>query len=174
MESGDITLDYKDFHDGLLSASLLLAVFSFTLLIGSIVLKPYIGLQAQERDFIIILCSINLIFSSYFLWNALRLEKIFKLENKNIIKFGKKIGIVTVFYIPHIFVLGTLFLRDLHNLELIMIFLIFLMELMLIGLVLKEAYDLIFLEESRRDFELEENRIKYIERDKKSIPGEDQ
>ncbi len=103
------------------------------------------------------------------MWNALRLEKIFKLENKNIIKFGKTIGIVTVFYIPHIFTFSTLFLKDLHNLEMIMIFLIFLIELMLIGLVLKEAYDLVFLEESRRNFELEANRKKYIEREKKNI-----
>lgn len=107
------------------------------------------------------------------MWNALRLEKIFKLENKNIIKFGKKIGIVTLFYIPHIFIFGTLFLRELHNLELIMVFLIFFMELMLIGLVLKEVYDLLFLDESRRDFELEENRKKYIEREKKLIHSED-
>lgn len=166
-------MDYKDFHDGLLSLSSVLFTFSLTFLIGSIVLKPYIGLQAQERDFIIILCSINLLFSSYYLWNALRLEKIFKLENKNIIKFGKTIGIVTIFYIPHIFLFVTLFLRDLHNLEIIMIFLILLMELMLIGLVLKEVYDLIFLEESRRDFELEANRKKYIEREKKPLPGEE-
>jgi hypothetical protein len=159
-------LDYKDFHNGLLSLALILFIFSLTFLIGSIVLKPYIGLQAQERDFIIILCFINLIFSSYYFWNAVRLEKIFRLENKNIIKFGKIIGIVTIFYIPHIFIFATLFLRDLHNLVILMIFLIFLMELMLIGLVLKEAYDLIFTEEARRDFELEANRKKYIEREK--------
>ncbi|MFX0103900.1 MAG: hypothetical protein ACFE75_00210 [Candidatus Hodarchaeota archaeon] len=44
---------------------------------------------------------------------------------------------------------------------------------MLIGLVLKEVYDLLFLDESRRDFELEENRKKYIEREKKLIHSED-
>ncbi|MFX0132997.1 MAG: hypothetical protein ACFFDN_05055 [Candidatus Hodarchaeota archaeon] len=159
-----VYLDYKDFHNGLLSLTLILLIFSLTLLIGSIVLKPYIGLQAEERDFIIILCFINLLFASYYLWNVLRLEKIFRLENKNIIKFGKIIGIVTVFYIPHVFILATLFLRDLHNLVLLMIFLIFLMELMLIGLILKEVYDLLFIEEARRDFELETNRKKYIER----------
>jgi hypothetical protein len=53
-----------------------------------------------------------------------------------------------------------------------MVFLIILMELLLIGLVLKEVYDILFLTESQRDFELNENRKKYIEREKKPIPGE--
>ncbi|MFW9900577.1 MAG: hypothetical protein ACFFDY_04745 [Candidatus Thorarchaeota archaeon] len=43
------------------------------------------------------------------------------------------------------------------------------MEIMIILLVLKEVYDLLFLEESRRDFEIEANREKYIEREKKSL-----
>ena len=46
------------------------------------------------------------------------------------------------------------------------------MESMLIGLVFKEVYDLLFLEESQRDFELDANRKKYIEKEKKSLPGE--
>jgi hypothetical protein len=53
-----------------------------------------------------------------------------------------------------------------------MVILIVLIELTLIGLVLKEVYDLLFLEESRRDFEIEENRKKYIEKEKKLLPGE--
>jgi hypothetical protein len=47
-----------------------------------------------------------------------------------------------------------------------MIFLVFIIELMLLGLLIKEIYDLIFLEESRRDFEIEENRKKYLEKEK--------
>ncbi len=136
-------------------------------MIGSIVLKPFIGIQSQERDLIVILCSINILFTMYYLWNVLRLEKIFKLENKNIIKFGKTIGIVTLIYIPHFIVFSTLFFRNLHNLEIIMIVLIVLMEVMLIGVVLKEVYDLVFLEESQRNFEIEADRKKYIERNKK-------
>lgn len=160
-------MDYKDFHDGLLSLALILFLFSVTLMIGSIVLKPFIGIQSQERDLIVILCSINILFTMYYLWNVLRLEKIFKLENKNIIKFGKTIGIVTLIYIPHFIVFSTLFFRNLHNLEIIMIVLIVLMEVMLIGVVLKEVYDLVFLEESQRNFEIEADRKKYIERYKK-------
>jgi len=142
-------------------------------MIGSIVLKPYIGIQSQERDLIVILCSINILFSLYYLWSALNLEKIFKLETKNIIKFAKSIGIATLIYIPHVFILTTLFFRNLHNLEILMISLIILMEILLIGVVLKEVYDLVFLEESRRDAEIEEDRKKYIETEKRSIQGED-
>ena len=40
------------------------------------------------------------------------------------------------------------------------------MQIILIGLVLKEVYDLVFLEESQRDFEIEAERKKYIEREK--------
>ena len=141
-------------------------------MIGSFVLKPYIALETQERNFIIILCSINLLFCLYYLWQALTLKKIFKLENKNIIKFGKRIGIITAFYIPHFILFTTLIFKDLHNLQTIMVFLIFIMEVMLIGMVLKEVYDLVFLEESQRDFEIEENRKKYLEKEKKPLPGD--
>ncbi len=141
-------------------------------MIGSFILKPYIALETQERNFIIILCSINLLFCLYYLWQALTLKKIFKLENKNIIKFGKRIGIITVFYIPHFILFTTLIFKDLHNLQTIMVFLIFIMEVMLISMVLKEVYDLVFLEESQRDFEIEENRKKYLEKEKKPLPGD--
>lgn len=157
-------MDFKDFKDGLTSLALLLFFFSLTLLISSMVLKPYIGLEVQERNSIVILCSINILFSFYYLLNAIRLEKVFKLENKNIIKFGKKLGIVTLIYIPHLFFFTSLFFRNLPNLEIIMIVLIYLMEIMLISLIFKEVYDLLFLEENQRDFELDANRKKYIEK----------
>jgi len=159
-------LDFKDFHDGMLSLALILFIFSITLMIGSIVLKPYIGIQSQERDMIVILCSINIFFSLYYLWNVIRLEKIFKLETKNIIRFAKSLGIATLIYLPHVFVFSILFFKNLHNLEILMISLIILMEILLIGVVLKEVYDLVFLEESRRDAEIEEDRKKYIETEK--------
>jgi len=111
-------------------------------------------------------------FCSYYLWEASNLEKIYKLENKNIIKFGKKIGVITLFYIPHLFLFITLLFRDRHNLEMIMVFLIIFMEVLLISMVIKEVYDLVILEETRRDFEIEENRKKYIVKDKKPLLGE--
>lgn len=147
-------------------------IFSFTFILGSIFLKPYIALTAKERDFIVILCSINLFFCTYYIWEVSNLEKIYKLENKNIIKFGKKIGVITLFYIPHLFLSITFLFRDRHNLENIMVFLIIFMEVVLISVVLKEVYDLVFLEEARRDFEIEENRKKYIEKEKRPLPGE--
>ncbi|MCK4285434.1 MAG: hypothetical protein KAX18_04495 [Candidatus Lokiarchaeota archaeon] len=79
---------------------------------------------------------------------------------------------MTLLYLPHLFLFTTLFLRELHNLELIMVVLIFIMELTLIGLVLKEVYDLLFIEDTRRNFEIEENRKKYLEKEKGPLPGE--
>ena len=142
-------------------------------MIGSIILKPFIGIQSQERDLIVILCSINIMFSLYYLWNALRLEKIFGLENKNIIKFGKIIGVVTLIKIPHVIIFATLLFRNLHNLEIMLISLIIFMEVMLIGVVLKEVYDLVFLDEARRGFEIEADRKKYVEKEKKTSLGEE-
>ncbi|MFX1420014.1 MAG: hypothetical protein ACFE9N_13935 [Promethearchaeota archaeon] len=133
-------------------------------MIGTIVLKPFIAIQSYERDLIVILCSINLLFSIYCFWKAIRLQKIFRLENKNIIKFGKILGIITTIYIPHVFIVISLLFRNLHNLEKIMISLIILIETLLIGLNIKEVYDLVFLEEFRRDFELEADRKKYFEK----------
>jgi len=44
-----------------------------------------------------------------------------------------------------------------------MIIVIILMEIFLIGVVLKEVYDIVFLEESQRDIKIEIDRKKYIE-----------
>ena len=165
-------MDFKDFRDGLTSLVLILIIFSFAFIFGSIFLKPYIALTTKDRDFIVILCSINLFFCVYYLWEVKNLTRIFKLENKNIIKFGKRIGIVTlIIYVPHIFFFSTLFFRDLHNLEILMVFLIVMMEALLIGVILKETYDLVFLEETRRNFEIEENRKKYVNDKKKAMSG---
>lgn len=157
-------MDYKDFHDGLLSLSLVLFIFSITFLIGSIVLKPFIGLEPSDRDFIIIISIVNIIFSIYYMIEALRLNKIFKLDNVYIINFGKRIGIVSLIYIPQIFLVSSLFLRDLHNLQIMMTSLIIFIEVLLLGIVFKEVYDLVFKEEAERKFELKKNRKLYFEK----------
>ncbi|MFW9946383.1 MAG: hypothetical protein ACFFDX_06085 [Candidatus Odinarchaeota archaeon] len=155
-------MDYKDFHDGLLSLSLVLFIFSITFLIGSIVLKPFIALEPFDRDFIIIINIINIIFSIYYLIEALRLNKTFKLDDKYIINFGKRIGIISLIYIPHIFLLSSLLLRNLHNLQIMMTSLIIFIEAILLGVVFKEVYDLIFKEEAEKVFELKKNRKLYF------------
>lgn len=134
-------------------------------MIGSIILKPYIGLIAQDRNFIVYICLINIVFCMYYLMEVIRLEKIFKLENKNIIRFGKRLGIVTILYIPHFFFLISLYFKNLHKLEVMMLFLISFIEALLISVALKEVYDLVFLEESQRNFRIDENRKKYIEKE---------
>lgn len=157
-------MDYKDFHDALLSISLILFIFSLTFIIGSIILKPYIGLNPSDRDFIIIVSLINIVFCSYYLTEALRLEKIFKLEDKYIYRFGKRLGIISLIYMPHSFFILSIFFRNLHNLQIMILFLILSIEILLLGVVFKEVYDLIFKDEADRKFELEKNRELYIEK----------
>ena len=157
-------MDYKYFHDGLLSLSVVLIVFSSTLLLGSIILKPYIALEPDERDFIIILAVVNLVFSFYFLIEALKLDSVFCLEEKHIFKFGKRIGVVSLIYTPHLFVFISLLLIDLHDLQLMMVILNLIIETLLLAIVFKEIYDILFKEESERNFELEQNRKLYFEK----------
>lgn len=155
-------MDFKEFHDGVLSLSLIIFIFSITLLIGSIILKPYTGGQSQEIFMINILSLVNIFFSLYYLWTVIKIEKILRLEAKNIIRFIKNIGIVTIIYLPHVFTLIIQIFKDLHNIVTLMISLIVLMEIILIGVVLKEVYDVVLQEESRRNTKIEIDRKKYI------------
>ena len=157
-------MDYKYFHDGLLSLSVVQFVFSSTLMLGSIVLKPYIALEPDERDFIIILALVNIFFSFYYLIEALKLNRVFSLEEKHIYKFGKRIGVVSLLYTPHLFVFISLLFIDLHNLQLMMVILNLIIETLLLGIVFKEIYDILYKEESERKFELEQNRKLYFEK----------
>ena len=157
-------MDYKYFHDGLLSLSVVQFVFSSTLLLGSIILKPYIALEPDERDFIILLTLVNLAFSFYYLIEALNLDRVFCLEEKHIFKFGKRIGVVSLIYTPHLFVFISLLFIDLHDLQLMMVMLNLIIEILLLGIVFKEIYDLLFKEETERKFELEQNRKLYFEK----------
>jgi len=157
-------MDYKYFHDGLLSLSVVQIVFSSTLLLGSIILKPYIALEPNERDFIILLALVNLAFCFYYLIEALKLDRVFCLEEKHIFKFGKRIGVVSLIYTPHLFVFLSLLLIDLHDLQLMMVILNLIIETLLLGIVFKEIYDILFKEETERKFELEQNRKLYFEK----------
>ncbi|MBY9019604.1 MAG: hypothetical protein KGD67_01005 [Candidatus Lokiarchaeota archaeon] len=157
-------MDYKYFHDGLLSLSAVQLVFSSTLLLGSILLKPYIALEPAERDYIIILAIINLIFNFYYLIEASKLERVFSLEEKHILKFGKRILVVSLFYTPHLFVFISLLFINLHDLQLMLVILNLIIELLLFGVIFKEIYDILFKEETERKFELEQNRKLYFEK----------
>ena len=156
-------MDYKDFHDGLLSIALIQFIISLTFLIGSIVLKPYIALEPKERDFIVLLTILNIIFSIYYVIEALIIEKVFKLEDKHVIKFGKRIGIVSLVYLPLYFTFFLLLFFNLHELQVMMVYLNLIIETLLLGLVFKEVYDILFITEVERKFELEKNRKLYLE-----------
>lgn len=157
-------MDYRYFHDGLISLSTIQFIFSFSFLLSSIFLKPYIALEPKDRDFIVFLTLANMLFSVYYLIEANKFEKVFKLEEKNIRNFGRRIGIVSLLYLPHIFIFSSLLLLDLHNLQVMMIWLNLIIESLLIGIVLKEVYDLLFKEEVERKFEIDQDRKLYLDR----------
>jgi len=159
-------MDYKDFHNGLFSLVLLILTFSLTFMIGSIVLKPFISLEPLERDFIIVLSIINILFSLYYLIEVLRLEKIFVLEEKYIKKFAKRIGIISLLFLPQIFMFISLLFRNLHNLQIMMISLTIFIQVLLVGVIFKEVYDLLYLEEAERKLELEKNRKLYLDKER--------
>jgi len=131
---------------------------------------PYISLKQQDLDVIVFSCIINLIFCVYWIFESLRLHKVFKLYDKYILKLGKRIGIITVLYCPHIFIIVSLFFRDLPDIELMILLLILCIELLTIGVIFKEVYDLIFEDEELRKSMLEEYRKRYIEKKEKIIP----
>ncbi|MHA1725632.1 MAG: hypothetical protein ACTSXH_12500 [Promethearchaeota archaeon] len=154
-------MDFRDYYQGLISLSFVLFVFSLTFMIGSYIMKPYIALEPGDLTFILILSSINLIFCTYYIVEARIFKNIFVLADKHLIRYGKRIGIVSSIYIPHVIFLFVLFFHQLHELEKLMLVLIIIMELSLLGLVFKEVHDLVFLEEQERKHELEKNRQRY-------------
>jgi len=156
-------MDYKYFRDGLISLSTVQFIFSSTFLFSSILLKPYIALEPIERDYIILLTSINMFFSIYYFIEALKFEKVYRLEEKHIRKFGKRIGVISLIYLPHIFLLSSLLFLDLHNLQVMMNWLSLIIESFLLGILFKEIYDLLFKEEAERKFEIDQNRKIYLE-----------
>jgi hypothetical protein len=121
-------------------------------------------LEPKDRDFIVLMTIINTGFCLYYLLEAFKFEKVFKLEEKHIRKFGIRVGIVSLFYLPHIFIFSSLLLLDLHNLQVMMIWLTLIIEAILIGILFKEIYDLLFKNESDRKFEISKNRKIYLER----------
>jgi len=136
-------------------------------------MKPYLHIEPHERDFIVVLMIINYPFCFYYGYEAYRALRIFSLEDRYIFKFAKRIGIVNLIYSPHLFVTISMFFMDFHELQVMMVGLIVIMEAMLVCLIFKEVYDLLFLDESTVKFELDENRTKYLDRSKKPIEGWD-
>lgn len=156
-------MDYREFRNGFLSATVILAIFSITFLISSIALKPFIALEPADRDLIIIICGINLIFSLYWIIEGFYLKRIFKLEDKNIIKFGKRIALGTILYLPNFVLFCSLFFKDFHNLLKMMLFILLTIKIILLGIIFKEIYDLIFKDSEDRKFELDQNRKIYFD-----------
>ena len=131
---------------------------------------PYISLTQQDLYIIAIACIINLFFCLYWILETLRLDKVFKLYDKFIIKLGKRIGIITVLYCTHVFLIISLFFRSLPDIIVMIILLILCIELLTIGTIFKEVYDLVFLDEELRQSMLEEYRKRYLEKKERTTP----
>jgi hypothetical protein len=157
-------MDYKYFREGLISLSTILFIFSLSFLFSSILLKPYIALEPDDRDFILLLTIINMTFSIYYLIEAFNLKKVFKLEEKFVRKFAIRIAIVSLLYSPHVFIFASLLLLDLHNLQIMMVCLNLIIEALLLAILFKEIYDLLLKDDIERKFELDQNRKVYLER----------
>ena len=156
-------MDYKQFLNGLTSLSSVLLIFSLGLIIGSIVLKPYIGLDPLDRDFIVILCGVNLLFCVYYLFEVFKFKRLYTLEDDEIVKYGRKIGIVSLLHLIHFIVFFSLLFMGFHELQVMMISLVLIVQVLLIGLLLKQAYDLVLRNEIDRNFENKEIRKFYFD-----------
>jgi len=155
-------MDFKIFHDGLISSSITILLFSTTLMTGAIVFKPYLSLEPNDRNLIVILCVISLIFSVIYFFFGLKTKSVFKLELKNILRFMKLLGFINIIFTPHLFFMLFLFTKGFQNLLILIIFLNVIIEMILIGLVYKEIIDLFFIEESDVKFEIEKNQKLYF------------
>jgi len=156
-------MDFKVFHDGLISSSLTLLLFSITLMMGAIIFKPYLALEPNDRNLIVILCTISMVFSVIYFFFGLKTKSVFKLELKNILRFVKILGFINIIFTPHLFFMLYLFTKELQDLQLLIIILNIFIELILIGLVYKEIIDLFFKQESEVKFEVEKNQKLYFE-----------
>ena len=139
-------MDFKVFHDGLISSSLTLFLFSITMMTGAIVFKPYLALEPNDRNLIVILGAISMVFSVIFFFFGLKTKSVFKLELKNILRFVKILGFINMIFTPHLFFMLFLFTKELQDLQLLIIIMNIFIELILIGLIYKEIIDLFFIE----------------------------
>lgn len=156
-------IDLKEFREGLISLSFVIIIFSLGILIGSFIARPFLSFDKFEINFIIGLCIVNLIFSPIFLLEALRVKKIFKLEIAYIIKYTKNLGILVLIYLPQTgFLIFFLFL-EMALLEKLISFVLLLFEIILIYTVLRQVYDIIFVEEEKRNANIIKNRKKYLQ-----------
>jgi len=157
-------MDFKVFHDGIVSGSLLLILFSTTLMMGAIVFKPYLALEPDDRNLIVMLCTISMIFSVIYFFFGLKTKSVFKLELKNILRFVKIFGFINVIFTPHLFFMLFLFIKEIHDLLFLIVIMNIFIELILIGLVYKEIIDLFFKQESEVKFEVEKNQKLYFDK----------
>jgi len=155
-------MDLKEFQEGLISLDFVIIILSLGIFISSFIARPFLSLDQFQINFIIGLCIGNIIFSLIFLVEALRVKKIFKLELVYIIKYTKILAILVLIYLPHLGFLIFFLLLEMALLEKLISFVLFLFELLLIYTVLRQVYDILFVEEDKRNANIKKNRNKYL------------
>lgn len=156
-------MDLKEFQEALISLSFLLIILSLAISIVSFFARPYLSLDQFQINYIIGLCIINLIFSPFYLFQALRVKKIYRLEIDYIIKYAKIMGISILIYFPHIIFLLTFLMMEIATLEKFISFSLLIFELMLTYIIIRHSYDLLFTDESERKANIIRNRRNYLE-----------
>jgi hypothetical protein len=130
-------LDLREIQEGIVSIAVVILLFSITLIVISILFKPYLVLEPWERDYIVLVSGFNIPFCFYYIIEGIWVSTIRELHEKYTSKFIIRTGIVSVLYIPHlIFMIGFL-LMDVNFLEKVMVIVVVVLEVFIIGLIVR-------------------------------------
>jgi hypothetical protein len=132
-------LDLKEIQEGIISLSSLILLFSLTLIVVSILFKPYLVLKPSERDYIVAVSAVNFPFCIYYIIEAKRASAIRNLQEKYIINFIIRTSFVSLLYIPHLVFMGTILFKHVNVIEKVMVVVIVFLEFMVIGLISRIA-----------------------------------
>jgi len=150
-------MDIDEFWDGLLSISFLIIIFSFAIIVISLNFNEIFSIDSGALEQIFILCLLDFPLSFYFIVESLRIKKFVNSEDHYIVNFGRRIGIVALIFIPHIIYFISLIIGELNGILKIACALLVFFELVLIGLIGKEIYDLFILKERRSYYNRNKN-----------------
>ena len=130
-------IDLDEVQEGLISLSTVIIVFSVAIMVISIMFKPYLVLEPCERDYIVIVCGINIPFCIYYLIEAIRISSISGLDQKYTSKFILRTGIISIFYIPQLVSMMLILLADVNLIEKVIVFVVLVLEMGLVGLIIR-------------------------------------
>lgn len=128
-------LDLREIQEEIISIAAVILLFSITLIVISILFKPYLVLEPQERDYIVLISGINIPFSLYYIIEGIRITPIRDLHEKYTSKFIIRTVLVSVFYTLHLLFMITILLMDVNLIEKVMVFVVIVLEIFMVGLI---------------------------------------